>query len=145
MIGKKTIEYDMAAGMLSQGAVDWIYSKVIAAREASGADVDTLVDITIKSVPTRGFPRLIVDHGELFETLCEVAKEYRDYRRSMEMHIQEMDLGDGATFQIVRPGPASEKDLHIVYSSWTCTNHAEPIHYTDGTEECYCGQRKAKK
>lgn len=23
---------------------------------------------------------------------------------------------------------------------WTCDNHAEPIHYTDGTETCYCGR-----
>lgn len=24
--------------------------------------------------------------------------------------------------------------------AWTCDNHATPIHYTDGTERCYCGE-----
>src|ERR1051325_261566 len=36
----------------------------------------------------------------------------------------------------------SDEPTWVVDDSWTCTNHNEPIIYTDGTTKCYCGRER---
>jgi hypothetical protein len=77
--GKKTIEVELYSAMMSQFMADKLWGII----NTSGA---SCVDIHLHNVSVAGgsLPRFILDDGQLYETLCEVAKEYREYRRGVE-------------------------------------------------------------
>jgi uncharacterized protein YodC (DUF2158 family) len=254
-VGKKVIEVDLFGMAMTQFMADKLWATI----NTSSA---SCVDITLRNVAVSSgsLPRFVIDYGELYETLCEVAKEYREYRQDrpplprfvklpvtvgsavrwrddgprfivsdispdgqtilaleevgsgfrydVEIHWYETDvwqvegrlmqwgeseelkaacayaetleargvsyqgiahmLSEGAPLEMpadseprlgwngfgVNPNsywgtPQAESknvrvnesgSAEVADSGWTCDNHAEPIHYTDGTETCYCGR-----
>ena len=79
-MAKATIEIDLYGAPLSQTMTDRIHSLAAHAQQEG----QQLGDVIIRNVDMHGFPRLIVDYGELYETLCAVAKEYKEYRAKYE-------------------------------------------------------------
>jgi hypothetical protein len=150
MNDKGRVEMEFASGCMSQALADRIFGQI----QAQAAEGKSWGDIVLKGVNFRDFPRLVVDYGELYDTLCEVAKEYRDYRREVEGRAGTLavpkgfhaavtpDTSEAPIGFFVSTKDATDLVLNMMSApSWTCDNHAEPIHYTDGTEVCYCGHR----
>jgi hypothetical protein len=93
MSDKKTIEIDLSCAPFSQLTANRIHAQTIDATHA---------DIILRNVDVRVFPRLIVDYGTIYETLCEVAKEYRELRAAMlsvgeHGELQPLPLGQSPT------------------------------------------------
>lgn len=78
------------------------------------------------------------------ETDCSEGLPGVSSEAAMDMHI-DPPFACSACAASPPDGFPRERMVGTPLNSWTCDNHTEPITYTDGTTECYCGNARPKE
>jgi len=68
---KVVIDIDLSSAAMSQFIADKVFGEIIHAVNSTGQG---LCDITLRNVPLNPFPRLVVDYGDLYNALVEIAR-----------------------------------------------------------------------